>query len=150
VPPPVSVRIAADRDGYLAGLTAFRSGDHERWVRWFAEVVTRAGATEMELVHNIDRIQAVWRERLGSGRDGRPLRRDSLAWQTLDLLPRNLVLTASLVADQLGSTARAARGALGQLVGAQILVEHQPSTRRGRGRPARLFVSPELLALVGS
>jgi predicted ArsR family transcriptional regulator len=68
----------------------------------------------------------------------------------LDLLPQNLVLTASLAADELGSTARAARGALRQLVEAQILVEHQASTRKARGRPTRLFVSPELLALVGS
>jgi Fic family protein len=150
VPPPVSVRIAADRDGYLAGLTIFRLGDHEQWVRWFAEVVARASATETELVHNIERVQAVWRERLERRRGGRALRRDSLAWQTLDLLPRNLVLTASLAADELESTARAARSALRQLVEAQILAEHQASTRKARGRPIRLFVSPELLALVDS
>jgi len=31
-PPPVSARLAADRDGYLAGLALFRLGHHQPWV----------------------------------------------------------------------------------------------------------------------
>ena len=49
-PPPVSVRIAAERDGYLAGLTLFRLGHHDRWVQWFADVVTGAGQAQVALV----------------------------------------------------------------------------------------------------
>src|SRR5438445_500042 len=37
-PPPVSVRIALDRGGYLSGLTRFRLGEVDPWIAWFADV----------------------------------------------------------------------------------------------------------------
>ncbi len=42
-PPPVSVRIATDRGGYLSGLVLFRLGQIDPWVAWFAEIVEDIG-----------------------------------------------------------------------------------------------------------
>jgi len=52
-PPPVSVRIAADPGGYLSGLTLYRLGDVDPWVRWFADVVRAAGETAITLVGDV-------------------------------------------------------------------------------------------------
>ncbi|HEV3449900.1 MAG TPA: Fic family protein [Acidimicrobiia bacterium] len=147
VPPPVSTGLAADRDGYLAGLSLFRLGQHDRWVSWFAYVAGGAGAAEVALVRAVDELQARWRRRLARPRDGRALRRDALAWRVLDLLPRHLVLTAGLVAQELGGTARAAANALAELVDAGVLEEHPVDVPAVRGRPPRRYVSPELLAV---
>lgn len=83
-------------------------------------------------------------------RHGRSLRSDATAWRVLGLLPRHLVLTSGIVAAQLGVTGKAGADALETLAGAGILSEHGTAPRTGPGRPARLFVSVELLALAGS
>lgn len=149
-PPPVSIRIASDRAGYLSGLTLFRLGQHEPWVRWFADVVTGAGEAQRALVVAVERIRSRWREQLAVPTDGRIVRRDALAWRLLDLLPRHLVLTSTMVAAEQGVSTRAATNALNELVAAGVLVEHVPRGHRGPGRPARHYVSPELLAVAGS
>ena len=151
-PPPVSIRMAADRSGYLAGLTMFRLGMHDPWVRWFAEAVLGSGLAQRALVQHVADLQEQWRTRLASPRRGRALRRDASAWTLLSLLPRQLALNANLVAEQTGQTTRAAANGLHALVEAGILVEHRVTSaqRRTRGRPALLYVSPELLALAAS
>lgn len=149
-PPPVSGRLAADRDGYLAGLALYRLGQLEPWVRWFADAVTGAGRAQRALVRSVEEVKQQWRTTLAGPREGRALRRDALAWRVLDLLPRHLVLTAALVAEHTGRTQRAAGNALGQLAAAGVLVEHVAAGRRGPGRPARLYVNPDLLALTGA
>src|SRR4051812_29804463 len=55
-PPPVSVRIASDRGAYLAGLTRFRLGETDPWVRWFADVVREASDATVHLVNNVDAL----------------------------------------------------------------------------------------------
>jgi len=149
-PPPVSSRLAADRGGYLAGLALFRLGQFEPWVSWFADAVTGAGQEQRALVRQVENLANTWRAQLAAPRAGRSRRRDALAWQVLDLLPRHLLLTASLVAAQTNSTTRGASGALRALTEAGVLVEHVRRGARPAGRPARLYVSPELLALAGS
>jgi len=145
--PPVSLRIAADRDGYLAGLTWFRLGDHERWVRWFADVVTGAGRAQVALARDVDTVRADWRARLAAPAVGRAPRRDALAWRVLDLFPRHLAVTAAIVAEELSRSTRTASTALDELVQIGILTEH---VRRvgGRGRPARYYLAPDVLTLV--
>jgi predicted ArsR family transcriptional regulator len=65
----------------------------------------------------------------------------------LDLLPRHLVLTGPTVASQLTIPLKSANGALRDLVHAGVLVEHGTLQPKGRGRPSRLYTSPELLGL---
>ena len=150
-PPPVSARIAADVGGYGSGLVLFRMGDHNAWVRWFAEAVSGAGRAQQELVASVERLQRQWRERLGGPRaESRRVRSDAAAWRVLDLLPRHLVLTGPIVASELAIPLKSANAALGELVDAGILVEHGTVQGSGRGRPSRLYTSAELLGLTGS
>lgn len=148
-PPPVSARIAADVGGYLAGLTLFRLSQHQPWVRWFAGAVSGAGHEQSALVVRVESLRQEWRARLAA-RPGRAVRSDSSAWRILDLLPRHLALTTGLVAAELQQTPKAANSALRQLVQAGILIEHGAQESAGRGRPSRLYVSGDLLALTGS
>jgi len=66
------------------------------------------------------------------------------------VLPRHLVLTGPIVASELAIPLKSANAALGELVGAGILVEHGTVQPSGRGRPSRLYTSAELLGLTGS
>lgn len=150
-PPPVSTRIAADVGGYASGLVLFRMGDHNSWVRWFAEAVSGAGRAQQELVLSVEQLQRAWHERLGAPREGvKRLRSNAAAWRVLDLLPRRLVLTGPTVASDLAIPLKSANAALRDLVDAGVLVEHGTVQPTGPGRPSRLYTSPELLGLTGS
>lgn len=149
--PPVSARIAADVGGYGSGLVLFRMGDHNAWVRWFANAVSGAGRAQQELVASVERLQHEWRDRLAGPRPAaRRLRSNAAAWRVLDLLPRHLVLTGPIVASELAIPLKSANAALRDLVGASVLVEHGTVQPSGRGRPSRLYTSAELLGLTGS
>lgn len=150
-PPPVSGRIAADVGGYTSGLVRFRQGDHDAWVRWFADAVSGAGRAHRELAAAVEQLQREWSERLAAPRPSeKRLRTDAAAWRALDLLPRHLVLTGPIVADELAIPLKSASAALHDLVDAGVLVEHGTAQPTGRGRPSRLYVSVELLGLTGS
>ena len=49
-------------------IVLFRMGDHNAWVRWFAEAVSGAGRAQQELVASVERLQREWRERLAGYR----------------------------------------------------------------------------------
>ena len=150
-PPPVSTRIAADVGGYSSGLVLFRMGDHNAWVRWFADGVSGAGRAQQELIASVARLQREWRERLAAPRQAtRRVRSDAAAWRVLDLLPRHLVLTGPIVAGALAIPLKSASAALRDLVDAGVLIEHGTMQPNGRGRPSRLYTSAELLGLTGS
>lgn len=150
-PPPVSTRIAADVGGYGAGLVQFRLGALDEWVRWFADAVSGAGRAQQDLATALARLQREWPERLHAPGADRPgLRADAAAWRVLELIPRRLVLTAPAVASDLGIPAKSAGAALRDLAAAGILVEHGTVSPSGRGRPSRLFTSPEVLGLIGA
>jgi Fic family protein len=150
-PPPVSTMIAGDVGGYASGLVRFRLGDHDGWVRWFADAVSGAGRAQQDLVAAVDELQRVWRQRLGAPRDGTTrLRRDAAAWRVLDLLPSHLLLTGPVVASELGIPLKSAVAALRDLVAADVLVEHGTRRPERAGRPSVLYTSPELLGLTGS
>jgi len=150
-PPPVSARIAADVGGYSSGLVLFRMGDHNAWVRWFADAVSGAGRAQRELIASVERLQGEWRERLAAPRQAaRRLRSNAAAWRVLDLLPRHLVLTGPVVASELAIPLKSANAALRDLVEAGVLAEHGTLQPTGRGRPSRLYTSAELLGLAGS
>jgi Fic family protein len=150
-PPPVSTCIAADVGGYGSGLVLFRRGDHNRWVRWFADAVSGAGRAQQDLVADVERLRAAWGTRLTTPRAGtRRLRSNAAAWRVVELLPRHLVLTGPLVAAELAIPLKSANAALRDLVGAGVLVEHGTVPPAGRGRPSRLYTSPELLGLAGA
>jgi Fic family protein len=146
-PPPVSVAIAADVDGYSSGLVLYRLGQHDTWVQWFADAVRRGGHAQRQLVSALGELKADWPRQLRSG--DRVLRSDATAWAVLDLLPRHLVLTSDVLTKELGVTNKGALDALRQLSESNVLLEYG-TVNRGRGQPSKLYVSRELLALAGS
>lgn len=150
-PPPVSARVAADVGGYGSGLVLFRMGDHNPWVRWFADAVASAARSQRVLVASVEVLRRSWREQLGASRAGaKRLRSDAAAWRVLDVVPRSLVLTGPKIASELAIPLKSANAALRDLVGAGILAEHGTVLQTRRGRPSRLYTSPELLGLTGS
>ena len=148
IPPPVSVAIASDVGGYLAGLAMFRFSQHEQWVRWFADVVGGSGRAQRALISEVEALKVSWSARMHDRRK-RALRSDAAAWRVLDLLPRHLVLTANIVSRELGITNKAANDALRQCAERDVLLAYG-TVIRGRSQPSKLYVSRELLALAGS
>ena len=103
---------------------------------------------QRELVAQVGVLERSWRDRLSAIGDRR-LRSDALAWDVLDMIPRHPTLTSPSVARELGVTGKAATSALGTLAAAGILTEYG-TLREGRGQPPKLYVSVELLGLVGA
>ncbi len=146
VPPPVSVAIAADVGGYGAGLVRFRLDDHLGWVRWFAEAVSSGGRRQRELVAHVEDLRREWQARLTAT----GLRRDAVAYKALTVMPRHLLLTSSVLVDELGVSSKAALDALRTLADAGVLTEQGTAPTSSRGQPARLYVARELLGLAGA
>lgn len=142
-PPPVSVRIATDRSGYLSGLTLFRLDQLDPWVAWFAEIVEGSGDAATNLVGAVAELTADWSERIAK------VRKDGIAHRVLALLPAHPVIGGEIVASELGVSERAARMALETLEDHNI-VERSAIVRHKTGRPPRWWVASELLALVGA
>ncbi len=148
VSPPVSVAIASDVGGYLSGLAMFRLGQHEQWVRWFAGVVESGGRGQRALISKVEELKVSWNARMHV-EHRRALRSDAAAWRVLELLPRHLVLTTQIVRNELRLSNKAANDALRQCAERGVLLAYG-TVIRGRSRPSKLYVSRELLALVGS
>jgi Fic family protein len=148
VPPPVSVAIAADVAGYSSGLVLFRLGDHCRWITWFAGAVASGGRAQRALISDVEHIKQQWRDRLAATE--RKTRSDAAIFAALDLLPRHLVLTSKILADELQISRKASLATLHRLVHLGILTEQGRVLRSTSGQPATLFVSRELLGLAGS
>ncbi len=145
-PPPVSVLLAGDVGGYASGLVRFRLSDHNGWVSWFADAVSGAGRAQQELISNVAGLRARWHDRLHAA----GLRSDAAAWAVVELLPRHLILTAADVSTALGLTPKGARAALTDLTDTGVLTRYGTVSPTGRGRPAELYVSVELLGLAGA
>jgi Fic family protein len=147
VPPPVSTAFARDIGGYLAGLTLFRQGHIDHWVRWFANAVLGAAERTEHVIRAVEDLQASW---LASASR---LRSDATARAVLDLLVHHPVLNTAIVADELQVSLSSARNALHDLAELGILTELDPSETPAigpdRGRPATWWSARDLTALLG-
>ncbi len=142
VPPPVSQVFARDIGGYLAGLTLYRQGDAQPWVSWFADAVRTAAERSEAVLDAVSDLTAGWDRRASH------LRSDSTARRLLTALPAHPVVSAQVVADLLGVSTQAARGAMEQLADLDIVVESE-RIALGLGRPQRWWAAQELLELTG-
>ena len=138
---PISVAIARDPGGYLSGLHLFERGDHDPWVRWFAETATRAAAATERLVGQAGRLLERWNA-LTTG-----LRADHTARVLLARLPGSPVLNAQDVAAVLGVTERSGRTALAALAARGILSPVDDASEARPGRARHWFAATELLDL---
>ena len=143
VPSPVSLFMARDRGGYLAGLTRFRAGQTDQWVAWFAEVVTRSSLAMVGVVNDVARLLDHWALQLAD------TKADAAAHRLLRLLPGLPLVSSSLVAERVGVSERAARSALQLLGELGILVPtHLP--RQSPGRPAQGWLAEQVVRLISS
>ncbi len=131
--PPVSLVLAADARGYIAGLTAFRDGRIDEWCRSFAEAVHRASRKAAELAQRLRELQDQWRTRAG-----RP-RRHSSAEALIQQLPAYPILTVSTAAELLGRSKQAANEAVAALVDAGILKATTLARRNRAWEAVELF-----------
>jgi Fic family protein len=142
VPPPVSLQIARDIGGYQAGLTLYRDGMVEPWVRWFAEAMERSAEDSSLVMGLIENIQAAWREQ------AKDLRSDSAGRRFVEHLASTPVVSAAMAAKALGVSNQAARLGLESLAARGILNE-LARTSATTGRPTRWWAAEPLLDVIG-
>jgi Fic family protein len=142
-PPPLSVVIERQRAGYLAGLTQFRLGSHDPWIRWMADVVETAANNTIIILERLAAIRVNWEGRIGD------VRRDATAHSLLEAIFRHPVIDAKTAAAVAGVSERAARTALAQLAVLGI-VEPHTTPRHRPGRPSSLWVSKDVVRALRS
>jgi Fic family protein len=141
VPPPVSVLIARDPGGYLAGMTLFRMGGLDAWVEWVATALQRSSEAAVELMARSEDLMAEWRTRLVR------VREDATAHRVVALLAEQPVLSAAVIADRLAVSTRSGQSALATLARHGIVERYRPERVRP-GRPTQYWMAAELLELV--
>jgi Fic family protein len=140
VPPPVSVFIARDPGGYLAGLTRFRFGELDPWVEWLAAELQYSSEAAEGLMVRSEQLEQ-WQLRTDD------LRSDATARQVLPVLVEHPVISSDLVAERFAVSERAARAALATLAERDI-VEPYDKAPAGPGRPRLYWVASELINIV--
>ena len=141
VPPPVSVFIARDPGGYLAGLIRFRFGELDPWVEWLAAELQYSSEAAEGLLVRSEQLLEQWERRTDD------LRVDATARQVLPVLIEHPVVSSDLVAERVSVSERSARAALATLAERGI-VEAYDRAPAGPGRPRRYWVASELIAIV--
>jgi len=123
--PPISVALAANADGYVDGLTAYREQRFEDWMTIFVHATAASVARARDLSSEIEALQAEWRKQAE-----RP-RADSAAAKLITLLPLQPVVDVRTAAAALKVSDEAARQAIDRLARSGVL---QEVTGRQRGR----------------
>jgi Fic family protein len=143
VPPPVSVFIARDPGGYLAGLTRFRFGELDPWVERLAAELQYSSEAAEGLMVRTEQLLEQWQLRTDD------LRADATARQVLPVLVEHPVVSSDVVAKRVAVSERAARAALATLAEREIVGPYD-RTPAGPGRPRLYWVASELIAIVTS
>lgn len=133
--PPISVALAGAQGDYVAGLTAFRSGDQDAWLSTFAAATTLACEAAVTFSQWVEAEQARWRQVL------HPRAGSSLA-QLIEVLPAHPVLSIDSAAAACGVSRRAVGSAVETLESAGIVKQ---VSRGGRNR---IWICPELFHLL--
>jgi Fic family protein len=143
--PPVSLALATDTDGYVAGLTDYRyDGPADgpaaregvrRWVELFVTATRRATRDADALRTRLLKLEAGWRAELNP-------RRNSAADKLLPLLIANPVISVDDAARLTGVSRSAAHVAVGQVAQASILTPVNDSARN------RLFEARGVFAVL--
>jgi len=126
--PPISVVFARDRDRYIAGLTAYRNGQVDRWIETFATATVQATDIAASYLDEVEQLTERWRDML---RAASAPRADAAAWTIIDLLPAHPVITAAIAGAVTGRAKAAVHNALDQLAEAGVL-EPVAGGRRNR------------------
>lgn len=131
--PPISIVLGANKDAYIAGLTAYRAGRVDSWIQYFAEAVGIASRRAREFSVKVIDLQADWRRRI------EPVRSDSAALAIIDLLPQYPVLTAAHAEGDIGRSRRATLTGLERLADAEVLTRHRNQRKGDSWESKELF-----------
>ena len=82
--PPISVVLAARRDRYIEGLTAFRMGEVAQWIEYFAGAAATAASLASTYLSAVQGLVTQWKEKLAAGVAPRA---DAAACALIDALP---------------------------------------------------------------
>jgi Fic family protein len=134
--PPVSLVLATNGDGYIRGLTAYRTGNTESWYLDFALTVIKACRAAREFAHELDELESSWLAQAGNPR------RDSTAHKLIQALPGQPILRLSHAMILTGAGTSAAHKALNDLHAAGVLKQVTV------GRRNRAWEAVGLLGLV--
>ncbi len=134
--PPVSVVLATNRSRYVDGLTAYRQGDLNGWLLFFARSLSDAAAASRRLGLRLSELEASWKATV------RP-RKGSGAERLMGSLAAHPVLSVKVALEAIGGTFQSVNTAIDRLESAGIL-----RAVRGDWRRNRLWESPEILALL--
>jgi Fic family protein len=116
--PPISVVLAAEKDRYVRGLTAFREERENDWLESFAVASARASELATRYLERVQALQQEWRKRLA------PFvrRADAAAWLVIDVLPAHPIVSVPIAAAVTRRTRPAVNQALAQLQAAGVLI----------------------------
>lgn len=139
--PPVSVVLAATKDRYIAGLTAFRGDDVVAWIERFAGAAHRAATLAAGYLDEVRALQDAWRERLRAA--GPAPRRGAAEWAIIDALPGHPIITAPVATTATGLVKTAVYRGLERLEAAGVLL---PLT--GKPGRSRAWEAAGLLSII--
>ena len=135
---PISMAVARDPGGYLAGLHLFEQGIPDPWITWFAETAVKAALTTDQIYDRIRALIARWQQAISG------FRADHTVRGLLAHLPAHPVLSAADVAELLGVSERSGRSALTALASCGV-VSRVDVESNGSGRNRHWFAATELL-----
>lgn len=134
--PPISVVLAADRHGYIDGLTRYREGDVAAWLERFAVATAQSASLAEAYLERVAQLQDRWRERV---RTALNLRADAAAWAVIDILPGHPVITVPVAVATTGRSKSSTSVAVDQLVETGVLVPLSVSRRNRAWEAAGLL-----------
>ena len=135
--PPISVALATNAKGYIAGLTDFREGRTDDWIGRFADSVALAAHRTELLRDQMGALLARLIDRAGSPRV------DSVARKIILGLPEQPIVSAEVASTTYRVTTTAARTALNRLEASKVLAPARVGRRRNRE-----WISDELFQLL--
>jgi Fic family protein len=134
--PPISLILATEPKGYIAGLTGYREGDVSAWLVQFADATVRAATEAERLADAIEQLQSSWLD------DLRQPRRDAAVRQLISALPQQPVIDVAAGQRLIRKSHVAVGKALQELEHAGIL------NRWGERKWGRVWECDQLLGLV--
>lgn len=130
---PVSAGLLGDTKSYFDALEAYRAGDISAIIAAVAEAAFEAISNGRQLINDLQSVAGRWQSEITS-------RRGSAPTSLKKLLIRQPVVTAKIVARELGVTEVSAQAAIDKLVGAGAL-EQTNNWKRNR-----IWHAPEVLS----
>jgi Fic family protein len=124
--PPISVILALRRDGYMDGLTAFRSNDVTPWVRRFADAAGDSARLARAYISAVEHRVEEWKFALTRHS---PPRADAAAWEIIRVLPAYPMITGPMALAATRRARAAVYEGLEQLQNAGVLKEVSASKR---------------------